>query len=324
MEKNIYGELKIFAGTAHPEFGNKICNYLGIELGKAELFKFSNDNTFVRILENIREKDVFIIQPASSPVNDNLMELLIFIDAAKRASAGRISAVIPYFPYGRTDKKDQPRVPITVRLVADLLTVSGADRILTLDLHAGQIQGFFNIPVDELTASSILADKLKSIMKKDKDYVVVATDLGGAKIAREIATILKTPIAIIDKARNDNSEKVMSHNLIGDVAGRDAFIVDDEIGTGGTIVSSVNVLKANFAKNIYCASTHGIFSNNAITKLSDLDVKNYYITDSIPQDYTNYNKYEEVSVAKLFGEAIQRIHEGSSVGELFNNKKNTK
>ena len=324
MEKNIYGELKIFAGTAHPEFGNKICNYLGIELGKAELFKFSNDNTFVRILENIREKDVFIIQPASSPVNDNLMELLIFIDAAKRASAGRISAVIPYFPYGRTDKKDQPRVPITARLVADLLTVSGADRILTLDLHAGQIQGFFNIPVDELTASSILADKLKSIMKKDKDYVVVATDLGGAKIAREIATILKTPIAIIDKARNDNSEKVMSHNLIGDVAGRDAFIVDDEIGTGGTIVSSVNVLKAYFAKNIYCASTHGIFSNNAITKLSDIDVKNYYITDSIPQDYTNYNKYEEVSVAKLFGEAIQRIHEGSSVGELFNNKKNTK
>ena len=161
-------------------------------------------------------------------------------------------------------------------------------------------------------------------MKKDKDYVVVATDLGGAKIAREIATILKTPIAIIDKARNDNSEKVMSHNLIGDVAGRDAFIVDDEIGTGGTIVSSVNVLKANFAKNIYCASTHGIFSNNAIKKLSDIDVKNYYITDSIPQDYTNYNKYEEVSVAKLFGEAIQRIHEGSSVGELFNNKKNTK
>ncbi|MAW66397.1 MAG: ribose-phosphate pyrophosphokinase [Chloroflexi bacterium] len=322
MQKKIYGELKIFSGTAHPGFGNKICDYLNIKLGKAELFKFSNDNTFVRILENIREKDVFIIQPASSPVNDNLMELLIFIDAARRASAGRISAVIPYFPYGRTDKKDQPRVPITARLVADLLTVSGADRILTLDLHAGQIQGFFNIPVDELTASSILANKLKSIMKKDKDYVVVATDLGGAKIAREIATILKTPIAIIDKARNDNSEKVMAHHLIGDVAGRDAFIVDDEIGTGGTIVSSFNVLKANFAKNIYCASTHGIFSNNAIRKLSDIDIKNYFITDSIPQDYTEYNKFKEVSVANLFGEAIKRIHEGSSVGELFNNNKN--
>jgi len=322
MQKKIYGELKIFSGTAHPVFGNKICDYLNIELGKAELFKFSNDNTFVRILENIREKDVFIIQPASSPVNDNLMELLIFIDAARRASAGRISAVIPYFPYGRTDKKDQPRVPITARLVADLLTVSGADRILTLDLHAGQIQGFFNIPVDELTASSILANKLKSIMKKDKDYVVVATDLGGAKIAREIATILKTPIAIIDKARNDNSEKVMAHHLIGDVAGRDAFIVDDEIGTGGTIVSSFNVLKANFAKNIYCASTHGIFSNNAIRKLSDIDIKDYFITDSIPQDYTKFNKFKEVSVANLFGEAIKRIHEGSSVGELFNNNKN--
>ena len=322
MQKKIYGELKIFSGTAHPGFGNKICDYLNIKLGKAELFKFSNDNTFVRILENIREKDVFIIQPASSPVNDNLMELLIFIDAARRASAGRISAVIPYFPYGRTDKKDQPRVPITARLVADLLTVSGADRILTLDLHAGQIQGFFNIPVDELTASSILANKLKSIMKKDKDYVVVATDLGGAKIAREIATILKTPIAIIDKARNDNSEKVMAHHLIGDVAGRDAFIVDDEIGTGGTIVSSFNVLKANFAKNIYCASTHGIFSNNAIRKLSDIDIKYYFITDYIHQDYTKFNKFKEVSVANLFGEAIKRIHEGSSVGELFNNNKN--
>jgi ribose-phosphate pyrophosphokinase len=321
MQKTIYGELKIFSGTAHPKFGKKICDYLNIEPGKAELFKFSNDNTFVRILENIREKDVFIIQPASSPVNDNLMELLIFIDAARRASAGRISAVIPYFPYGRTDKKDQPRVPITARLVADLLTVSGANRILTLDLHAGQIQGFFNIPVDELTASTILASKLKTIMKDEKDYVVVATDLGGAKIAREIATILKTPIAIIDKARNDNTEKVMSHHLIGDVAGRDAFIVDDEIGTGGTIESSVNVLKSNFVKDIYCASTHGVFSGNAIQKLSDLSINKYFVTDSIPHDYQKYKKYNQISVANLFGEAIKRIHEGSSVGELFNNNK---
>ncbi len=321
MQKTIYGELKIFSGTAHPKFGKKICDYLNIEPGKAELFKFSNDNTFVRILENIREKDVFIIQPASSPVNDNLMELLIFIDAAKRASAGIISAVIPYFPYGRTDKKDQPRVPITARLVADLLTVSGADRILTLDLHAGQIQGFFNIPVDELTASTILASKLKTIMKDEKDYVVVATDLGGAKIAREIATILKTPIAIIDKSRNDNTEKVMSHHLIGDVAGRDAFIVDDEIGTGGTIESSVNVLKSNFVKDIYCASTHGVFSGNAIQKLSDLSINKYFVTDSIPHDYQKYTKYNQISVANLFGEAIKRIHEGSSVGELFNNNK---
>ena len=319
MQKTIYGELKIFSGTAHPTFAKKICDYLNIEPGKAELFKFSNDNTFVRILENIREKDVFIIQPASSPVNDNLMELLIFIDAARRASAGRISAVIPYFPYGRTDKKDQPRVPITARLVADLLTVSGADRILTLDLHAGQIQGFFNIPVDELTASTILASKLKTIMKDEKDYVVVATDLGGAKIAREIATVLKTPIAIIDKARNDNTEKVMSHHLIGDVAGRDAFIVDDEIGTGGTIESSVNVLKSNFVKDIYCASTHGVFSGNAIQKLSDLSINKYFVTDSIPQNYQKYKKYNQISVANLFGEAIKRIHEGSSVGELFKN-----
>ena len=317
MVNRAYGELKIFSGTSHPDLGKKICNYLDIKNGKAEIFKFSNDNTFVRILENIREKDVFIIQPASTPVNDNLMELLIFIDAAKRASAGRISAVIPYFPYGRTDKKDQPRVPITARLVADLITISGADRILTLDLHAGQIQGFFNIPVDELTASSILATKLKSVMNDKDNSVVVATDLGGAKIAREVATILNTSIGIVDKARNDNSETVKSHNLIGDVAGRDAFIVDDEIGTGGTIESTVEVLKSNFVKNIYCATTHGVFSGNAIEKLSKLDIHKYFVTDSLPQNYSQYNQFNDVSIANLFGEAIKRIHEGSSVGELF-------
>ena len=317
MVNRAYGELKIFSGTSHPDLGKKICNYLDIKTGKAEIFKFSNDNTFVRILENIREKDVFIIQPASTPVNDNLMELLIFIDAAKRASAGRISAVIPYFPFGRTDKKDQPRVPITARLVADLITVSGADRILTLDLHAGQIQGFFNIPVDELTASSILATKLKSVMHDKDNSVVVATDLGGAKIAREVATILNTSIAIVDKARNDNSETVKSHNLIGDVAGRDAFIVDDEIGTGGTIESTVEVLKSNFVKNIYCATTHGVFSGNAIEKLSKLDIHKFFVTDSLPQNYSKYNQFNDVSIANLFGEAIKRIHEGSSVGELF-------
>ena len=318
MVNRAYGELKIFSGTSHPNLGKKICNYLDISPGKSEIFKFSNDNTFVRILENIREKDVFIIQPASTPVNDNLMELLIFIDAAKRASAGRISAVIPYFPYGRTDKKDQPRVPITARLVADLITISGADRILTLDLHAGQIQGFFNIPVDELTASSILATELKSVMKDKDNSVVVATDLGGAKIAREVATILNTSIAIVDKARNDNSETVKSHNLIGDVAGRDAFILDDEIGTGGTIESTVEVLKSNFVKNIYCATTHGVFSGNAIEKLSKLEINKYFVTDSLPQNYSEYTKFNDVSIANLFGEAIKRIHEGSSVGELFN------
>jgi len=317
MVNRAYGELKIFAGTSHPGLGEKICDYLDIKPGKAEIFKFSNDNTFVRILENIREKDVFIIQPASTPVNDNLMELLIFIDAAKRASAGRISAVIPYFPYGRTDKKDQPRVPITARLVADLITISGADRILTLDLHAGQIQGFFNLPVDELTASSILATKLKSVMKDKDNSVVVATDLGGAKIAREVATILKTSIAIVDKARNDNSETVKSHNLIGDVAGRDAFIVDDEIGTGGTIESTVEVLRSNFVKDIYCATTHGVFSGNAIENLSKLDINKYFVTDSLPQNYSNNTQFNNVSIANLFGEAIKRIHEGSSVGELF-------
>ena len=189
-------------------------------------------------------------------------------------------------------------------------------------MHAGQIQGFFNIPVDELTASSILANKLKSIMKDKDDAVVVATDLGGAKIAREIATILNTSIAIADKSRNDNSETVKSHNLIGDVAGRDAFIVDDEIGTGGTIESTVEVLKSNFVKNIYCAATHGVFSKNAIEKLSKLNISKYFITDSLPHNYDKNTQFNSVSIATLFGEAIKRIHEGSSVGELFKQNNN--
>ncbi|HZA24770.1 MAG TPA: ribose-phosphate diphosphokinase, partial [Dehalococcoidia bacterium] len=214
----VIDELRVFSGNAHPELAKAVCQYLDIPLGKSEAFKFANDNTFVRILENVRQRDVFIIQPICYPVNDNLVELLIAIDAFKRASAGRITAVVPYYGYGRTDKKDQPRVPITGRLVADLLTAAGADRLLTVDLHAGQIQGFFNIPVDELTALPILTNYFKA--KEISDLVVVAVDIGISKRARDVAEKLGAPLAIIEKRRKDNNDHIELLNVIGEVQGK--------------------------------------------------------------------------------------------------------
>ena len=231
--KSVLDELKIFTGNSHPALAESVCQYLDIPICEAEVFKFANDNTFVRIKENVRQRDVFIIQPTSFPVNDNLMELLIMIDACKRASAGRITAVVPYYGYGRTDKKDQPRVPITARLVADLLTAAGADRMLTVDLHAGQIQGFFNIPVDELTALPMLSDYFQK--KEIRDLVVVAVDIGISKKARDVADRLHAPLAIIEKRRVGNNEVTETMNVIGDVEGKVALTFDDEIATGGTI-----------------------------------------------------------------------------------------
>jgi ribose-phosphate pyrophosphokinase len=225
-------ELKVFSGNAHPALANAVCEYLHIPLGQANIFEFSNENIFVRILENVRERDVFVIQPLCSPVNKNLVELLIMLDALKRASAGRITAVIPHYSYGRTDKKDQPRVPITARLVADLLTTSGAERLLTVDLHAAQIQGFFNIPVDELTALTILADYWKQ--RDLSDFVVVATDIGISKHARDMAAKLNTPLAIIEKRRVGNDDTTQTLNVIGEVEGKKALTIDDEIDTGIT------------------------------------------------------------------------------------------
>ena len=225
-------ELKVFTGNAHPSLAQEITEYLEIPLGKCEVFAFSNENIFVRILENVRQRDTYVIQPFCSPVNQNLVELLIMLDALKRASAGRVTAVIPYYGYGRTDKKDQPRVPITARLVADLLTVAGANRVLAVDLHAGQIQGFFNIPVDELTALFLLSDYFK---KKDfNDLVVVATDIGISKRARDLATRLNVPLAIIEKRRMGNDDQAETLNVIGEVEGRVALTVDDEIATAGS------------------------------------------------------------------------------------------
>ena len=311
-----FDELKVFSGNAHPQLAQAVCDYLNIPIGNAEVFKFSNDNTFVRILENIRQRDVFIIQPTSAPVNDHLMELLIMIDAAKRASAGRVTAVVPFYGYGRTDKKDQPRVPITARLVADLLTAAGADRLLTVDLHAGQIQGFFNIPVDELTALPILSRYFQD--KSLENLVVVAVDIGISKRARDVAERLRAPLAIIEKRRIDNDDNAESLNVIGEVAGKTALTFDDEVDTGGSMLSAVKALKERGVNEVYSAATHAVLSENAGNKIAHSPLKELMVTDTIPLPEEKRNgKITVLSVAPLLGEAIRRIHEGLSVGEMF-------
>jgi ribose-phosphate pyrophosphokinase len=311
-----FDELKVFSGNANPGLAQDVCDYLNIPIGKAEVFKFSNDNTFVRILENIRQRDVFIIQSICTPVNDNLMELLILIDAAKRASAGRVTAVVPYYGYGRTDKKDQPRVPITARLVADLLTVAGADRLLTIDLHAGQIQGFFNIPVDELTALTILSRYFQD--KGLDNPVVVAVDTGIAKRARDMAELLQAPLAIIEKRRIGNDDHAESLNVIGEVEGMTALTFDDEVDTGGSLTSAAEALAKRGVKEVYACATHPILSNQATARVADSPLKELVVTDTIPVPKNKRNgKINVLSVAPMLGEAIRRIHEGQSVGEMF-------
>ena len=309
-------DLKVFTGNANPALAQGICDYMEMPLGKAEVFQFSNENIFVRILENVRECDVFVIQPISSPVNTSLMELLIMLDALERASAGRVTAVIPYYGYGRTDKKDQPRVPITARLIADMLTVAGADRILAVDLHAPQIQGFFTIPVDELTALYILGGYIHD--KKLKDMVVVATDIGISKRARDIAERLDAPLAIIEKRRVGNEDKSETLNVIGDVKGMRALTVDDEIDTAGSLAQAVDALKKAGAKEVYACCTHPVFTGPAIERIAASPVKEVIVTDTIPvPDGKRHKKITVLTVAPLLGEAIHRIHSGLSVGAMF-------
>ncbi|MGB3129547.1 MAG: ribose-phosphate pyrophosphokinase, partial [Dehalococcoidia bacterium] len=260
----MYEELKVFSGNAHPELAREICEYVGIPLGEMKVFQFSNENIFVQVLENVRQRDVFVVQPICSPVNKSLMELLIIIDAMKRASAGRITAVMPYYGYSRTDKKDQPRVPITARLVADLITVAGANRVLTVDLHAGQIQGFFNIPVDELTALYSLSGYIEE--KELGDFVVVATDVGITKRARDIAARLDVPLAIIEKRRVGNADKSETLTVIGDVKGRRAVLVDDEVDTGGSLANAADTLVEHGATEIYACCTHPILSDSGVER----------------------------------------------------------
>ena len=314
---SVVDELKIFTGNGHRALAEAVCQYLDMPLGQAEVFKFANDNTFVRIQENVRQRDVFIIQPTCHPVNDNLMELLIMIDACKRASAGRITAVVPYYGYGRTDKKDQPRVPITARLVADLLTAAGADRLLTVDLHAGQIQGFFNIPVDELTALPILSDYFQA--KEIPDLVVVAVDIGISKKARDVAERLHVPLAIIEKRRVGNDERTEIMNVIGDVRDKVALTFDDEIDTGGTIVSAASALADHGVKEVFCCVTHPVLSRDGPDLMARSKFSEVVVTDTIPMSPEKRNgKITVLSVAPLLGEAIYRIHRGLSVGEMFN------
>ena len=307
-------DLKVFTGNAHPELADAICAYLGIRRGHMDVFKFLNDNTFVKILENVRGRDVFIVQPFSSPVNDHIMELLIMLDAAKRASADRITAVIPYYAYGRSDKKDQPRVPITARLVASIMEVAGADRVLTLDLHAGQIQGFFSIPVDELTAIPMLARHFAN----GEDVVVAATDVGGAKRARETADIIGADIAIVQKRRLGNTDRVVADEVIGEVSGKKAIIVDDEITTGGTVAAAANALTEYGAREVYCVATHGVLCAQAPQLIQESPIIEMAVTDSLPLTAEQLGtKTRTMSVAALLGEAIQRIHSGESVGAMF-------
>lgn len=309
-------EMKVFTGNAHPALAQGICDYLGIPLGEANVSQFSNENIFVQILESVRERDVFVVQPICSPVNKNLMELFIMLDALKRASACRITAVVPYYGYARTDKKDQPRVPITAKLVANLLTEAGANRVLTVDLHAGQIQGFFQIPVDELTTLYILSNYFKE--KALDNLVVVATDIGISKRARNFAERLDAPLAIVEKRRVGNIDKSETINIIGEVEGMNAITVDDEIDTAGSLVGAVTALKQQGAKEVYACCTHPIFSGPAIERIKSSPVKEVVVSDTVPiTDQKKLDKITILSSASLLGEAIRRIHTGQSMGAMF-------
>jgi ribose-phosphate pyrophosphokinase len=313
---SLYNEVGVFTGNANPALAQAICDYINIPLGRASVFEFSNENIFCKIEESVRGNDIFVIQPFSSPVNRSIMELLIMIDAFKRASAGRITAVVPYYAYGRTDKKDQPRVPITARLLADMITVAGANRLMTVDLHSGQIEGFFNIPVDNLTAIHILADYYRD---KDLDNpVVVSPDLGSAKRARNFAQLLNAPLAIIEKRRIGNDDKTAVLNLIGSVEGKQAILIDDEIDTAGSITQAAETVKNAGAISVTAACVHGVLSGPAIKRLNECPIDELVITDTIPiPDQKHIKKIKVLTMSRLLGEGIMRVHAGASVGAMF-------
>lgn len=309
------GKIKVFSGNAHRELAENICRELGVPFGCCEVGKFSDGEMFVNIDETVRGSDLFIIQPTCTPVNDNLMEVLILIDAFKRASAGRINAVIPYYGYARQDRKTKAREPITAKLVADLLTVAGIDRVVSMDLHAGQIQGYFDLPVDHLSGVPILAEYFKDII--DREAVVVSPDLGGVARARNFANLLDLPIAIIEKRRpKANVSEVM--NVIGDIEGKNVIIVDDIIDTAGTITKAAQVLKNFGAKSVYACATHPVLSGPAVERIKDSVIERFIVTDTIPlTEEKKIDKIQVVSVAPIFAEAIKRIHDNESVSILF-------
>jgi ribose-phosphate pyrophosphokinase len=312
----LYDQLTILCGNSNPELTDEICAYVGIPRGRADVFKFSNDNTFVRIGESVRQNDVFVVQSFAEPVNDSIMELLILLDTLKRSSAGRVTAVIPYFGYGRTDKKDQPRVPITARLVAKLVGVAGADRVLTLDLHAGQIQGFFDVPVDEMSAMWLAANYF--LEKRLPRPVVVSPDLGNTKRARNFAEVLDAALAIIEKRRVGNQDRSEVLNLIGSVEGASVVIVDDEIDTAGSITQAAQVCLEHGAAAVYASAIHPVLSGPAVARLQASPIREVVVTNSIalPPE-KRIDKLTVLSVGALLGETIQRIHTGVSVSATY-------
>ncbi|MBS1785665.1 MAG: ribose-phosphate pyrophosphokinase [Acidobacteria bacterium] len=314
----MFGDMKVFSGSSHPELAAGIAAHIGMPLGKLKMTRFSNENMKVKIEENVRESDVFVIQTSCPPVSDNLLELLITIDALKFASAARITAVLPYFPYARSDKKDEARISITARLVADLLETAGADRVLTMTLHAPQILGFFRKPADQLLATPILTRHFKG--RDLSNAVVVATDAGAAKFAGHFAKRLGTPMAIIDKRRSDDSEKAKSVALIGDVDGKDAIIYDDEIATGGSISEAAAILRKFGAKTVRVGVTHPVFSGPAVERLNEANLDELVVTDSIPvpkEKASALKNLKVLSTSAMFGDAILRIHGGRSISEML-------
>lgn len=318
----MYGDVKLYAGTACPDLANDIAKYLNVPLCGRDLINFPNDNLFIKLHSSVRGQDCYVIQTTSKPTHRNLMELLILMQTLKLDSAARITAVVPYLCYARSDKKDQPRVPITARLVADMIEVAGADRYITLDLHAGQIQGFFSIPGDVLSAFHILAKYLKSLHSKLVSPVILTADLGFAKKARDFAARLDSPMAFIEKRRSGNDAKSQALTIIGDVNGKDVIIVDDEVDTGGSIVQAVNIAKDHGARDVYVTFIHPGLNANAAERLGALDVKEFITTDTIPIPEEKRillgDRLRIQSVAPLIGEVICRAHEGRSVGEMFN------
>ena len=310
--------IKIFTANSNPEFAKKIADYLGVTIGKSEVGKFSDGEIFVNIGETVRGSDVFVVQSTCSPVNDNIMELLIMIDAFKRASAGRITAVIPYFGYARQDRKAKARDPISAKLVADLIAAAGADRVLTMDLHAPQIQGFFNVPVDHLLGAPVLSKYYKEKFKDLTDEtVVVSPDLGSVTRARGFAQKIDVPIAIVDKRRpKANVSEVM--NIIGDIKDKNVILVDDMIDTAGTIVNSAQALRDRGAKSVYACCTHAVLSGPAIERIENSVIDELVVLDTVPlSEEKKLDKIKVLSVANVFGEAIERIYEDLSVSTLF-------
>lgn len=321
-KKGLYGDIKLFSGTATPDLAQKISDYLNVPLSGRDVIQYPNENILVRLHGSVRGQDVYVIQSTCRPVHRNWMELLIMLQTLRLDSAARITAVIPYMSYARSDKKDQPRVPIVARLVADMVEVAGADRYVTLDLHAGQIQGFFSIPGDVLTAFHTLVEYADKLCKKLKDPVVVSVDLGFAKRARNFAERINVPLALIEKRRVAKDATTEAMRLVGEVEGRDVILIDDEVDTAGSVAQAVDLLMKNGARNVYLIFVHAVLSDPALDRLARLPLAGIVTTDTVPIPEEKRKKLGDkltiLSVSTLLGEVIKRAHEGRSVGKLFN------